>query len=248
MALYNIAYGPILAFAVLSGAAYIDVAKADVFALNSGHGPPLATDNQDGFVDTLEREIFRRLGHDVVIHRVPAERSLLNVDTGIDDGNGPRIAGLSRMYPNIRQVPESIMTYDFVAFTRDADFVPTNWDSLKPYDTAIITGWKILEKNVVGTRSLTKVRSPEQLFALLMQGRVDVVIFEKWEGLHLIRELGLEGVRMLDPPLAQRDMYLYVNKQHEALLAPMADTLRQIKADGTYQAVFDDVLAELETN
>lgn len=240
------AYGLIVALAAFLDVVFIDAAKADVFSLNSGHGPPLATDEQDGFVDTLEREILRRLGHDVVIQRVPAERSLLNVDTGIDDGNGPRIAGLTRLYPNIRQVSEPIMTYDFVAFTRDVDFVPTNWDSLRPYDTAIINGWKILEKNVVGTRSLTKVRGPEQLFALLMQGRVDVVIFEKWEGLHLIRELGLEGVRMLDPPLAQRDMYLYVNQKHEALLAPMAETLRQIKADGTYQSIFDDVLAELE--
>ena len=102
-------WGVFSAFLALS-AALSGSAGADLFLLNSGHGPPLATDRQDGFVDVLEAAVFARLGHDVAIERVPAERSLLNVNLGIDDGNGPRIGGLSRIYPNIRQVPEPVMT------------------------------------------------------------------------------------------------------------------------------------------
>ena len=72
------------------------------------------------------------------------------------------------------------MTYDFVVFARGGiEFIPGDWSSLEPYDVAIINGWKILEKNVLATRSLTKVRDPQQLFDLLSQGRVDVVVYER---------------------------------------------------------------------
>ena len=49
------------------------------------------------------------------------------------------------------------MEYKMSVFSRKLDFTVAGPDSLKPYDVGIITGWKILERNIVGTHSLTKL-------------------------------------------------------------------------------------------
>ena len=56
---------------------------------------------------------------------------------------------------------------------------------------------------------------------------------------------GLAGIRLLEPPLAQREMYLYLNARHEPLVAQVADALREVKRDGTLQRAFDDILRPL---
>ena len=49
---------------------------------------------------------------------VPAERALRNVNDGIEDGNFLRIAGMSDKYPELVQVPEKLVVWEFVAFSR----------------------------------------------------------------------------------------------------------------------------------
>jgi polar amino acid transport system substrate-binding protein len=207
--------------------------------LSSEDGPPYTMPDGSGIVDGVLKEAFRRVGVEVTIISVPAERALINANEGIEDGNFLRIAGLSEKYPRLIQVPEKLVDYDFVAFSRHVGVATAGWESLRPFNVAFVRGWKILEENVTGARSLQKVRDQEILFHLLDKGRVDLVIYSRRGGMLVIKELGLEGVKVLEPPLARREMFLYLNDRHAAWVAPVSEALRNMKEDGAYQRIMD---------
>ncbi len=143
-------------------------AGAEPLVLSTAFGsPPMHTQAQDGRFDRLMGEAFARIGCEVEVVGNPAERGLLNADSGLDDGDGPRVAGLERTYTRLVRVPERVMRMAFVGFAAaDGPRDLSGWAGLAEYDVGIIRGWKILERNVRG-RSLAVVRTPDILFGLL---------------------------------------------------------------------------------
>ncbi len=205
--------------------------------LSSADGPPFSKPDETGIIDRVLKEAFRRLAIEISIIAVPAERALLNAGEGNDDGTFSRIAGMSEKYPGLVQVPEKIVDFEFVAFSRNIDMETKGWASLQPYDVAIITGWKILEENIKNTRSLHKVRDEKILFNLLARNQVDIVVYSRLGGEATIREMGLTGIKVLGPPFAVREMFLYLNQKHAGLIAPVSESLKNMKEDGAYQSV-----------
>lgn len=207
---------------------------AATIVLNTADEYPLSTIDGRGYEDQIVSEAFRRIGVDVKISHLPSERALVNADRGIDDGNFARIAGLERIYPNLVIVPEKLTDFEFTAFSKDPSIRISGWKSLKPYSVAIVTGWKILEENIVGTRSLTKVSSPESLFQLLAQDRADIVVFDRTQGNAVIKKLGVQGVYALTPLLARQAMFMYLNRRHAELARKLPRVLREMKRDGSF--------------
>ena len=203
---------------------------------------PLSRDDQTGFYDQILIEAFRRAGQPVRIAHLPTERSITNADLGITDGEFPRISGLRSIYPNLRIVPEKIVDFEFVAFTWRTDIQITDWSSCKPYNVAIVTGWKILEANLADVKSLIRVQNQQLLFTLLAKHRADIVVYSRFEGYEMIRKFDLKSILALEPPLAKREMFLYLHKEHLPLIPEIAKQLRSIKHDGTYDRIFKKTL------
>ena len=214
------------------------------FKLNITLTAPLGTQDRQGFLDLVVTEMLHRVGYMPDFEFAHEERGLRALDQGLDDGNLPRVAGLERIYPNIRQVPGKVMDFNFQVFSKNPDVVIDDWESLQNYDVAFVTGWKILEKNIKA-RTITKVSTSDQLFLLLDRDRTQLVIYEKWQGLELIRKLGLKGIVALEPPLITKEVFLYVNKRHETLVPELAHALEQMKIDGSYQRIEDRTLGPL---
>lgn len=218
---------------------------AETLSVNTASSAPLATPRQDGYSDLIAIEVFERIGRSITIQIVPGERSLINLDHGIDDAVFVRISGMETDYPNVRMVPEKIMDSNFVAFTLDPNVKVKKWADLKSYSVAYINGWKIFEQKVQDAKFVTKVSNPSQLFDLLAAGRADVVLFEMWRGLKIIRERSMTQVRALSPPLAIKEMFMYVHKKHDDLVNKLATTIRAMKADGTFEKFYEQTLAPL---
>lgn len=212
-----------------------DAAKSnDLFHINTPLHPPITTTKHDGFEDMLAKELFHRLGFsNVIIDIVPAERGLINLNNGIDDAILTRVAGLEKIYPNIVRITEVANTREYTAFARKGIHIIT-WNDLEKYDVAHINGWKIFEKNVKKYRSLIKVRGPEQLFSLLENKRVDVVLYGLDAGRYMLKKHGIKGVVAVEPPLANKKKYFYLHKRHAALIPEANRILRQIKQEGKY--------------
>jgi len=187
-------------------------------------------------LQALAGEAFRRVGLEFKLVGLPSERSLHAANLGEIDGEGLRVAGLGAQYPNLVQVPERFLGVSFVAFAKDPSIrLDQGWDSLKPYSVAFIIGWKMFEANATGARVVNKVDKPEQMFRMLEGDRIQLALYTRADGTALVRSLGLRGIAPLSPALKDVDMYLYLHRRHEALAPQVAQALREMKADGSYQ-------------
>jgi polar amino acid transport system substrate-binding protein len=222
--------------------------RPPLLQLTTASYPVLSTPAQDGFIDQITKTMFQRLGIDINITLIPAERALINVDQGIDDGLVQRVGGLQKQYPHTFHLEEKTMDLEFSAFTRRNNPTITQWQEFTPYSVALITGWKIYEKNLEGHPNLIKVKEPRQLFELLQNGRVDYVLLTKWNGLGIMNDMGMrDDFIVVEPPLAIEAMYLYLNEKHLELAPRLNQALRDIKADGTYEQIYAQTLRPLNT-
>ncbi len=218
------------------------LAATPKLVLNTSYTAPITEPDKLGVLDIFYQELFKRLGFDFQIQYLPAERALINANNGIDDGDVCRILGLDEKYTNLVRVPEAIMQYEHVIFTRNFDFKVTGPDDLKPYDIGVVKGWKIIEWNTTTARSVTLVDEGEQLFAMLADGRIDLGIIERMTGMMHTKNLGFKNIRILEPAFLTGDWYLYLNKKHENLVPIIAKEIRQMKDDGSHQRIFDTAL------
>jgi polar amino acid transport system substrate-binding protein len=219
-------------------------AEMPVLVLNDTNEPPFTTIDGTGFVDAVAGEMFRRAGVRLRLVRLPAERGLLNANAGIDDGDLVRIAGLEAHYPNLVRVPEKLLDWDFTAFAKDAA-LPARWETLRTRPVGHIRGWKIYEQHLAGTPHVVTAEDSAQLFRQLQRGRIEVALYARWQGLSLIRREGLKGVHALEPPLATREMFIYLHRRHAALAPQLAAALRAIKAEGLYDRLYRERVLSL---
>lgn len=212
-------------------------AHADTLRLNSGVGAPYFQPDKKGFLDLLVPEIFRRIGIEAVaVQYAASERAMINANNGIDDGVAMRIAGLEKIYPNLMRVNEKVIDNEFVAYATRVELATTGFDVFKDYHVGYISGWKVFESALPSDTAVTRAKDAAQLFTLLANNRADMVLFERWQGNHILQERGIKA-HMLRPPLVSTEMFMYLHKRHAHLLDAAARALRAMKADGSYQRI-----------
>lgn len=212
-------------------------AQKPVLTIGVTNSPPLSLPDQSGMLDRMLKEAFSRIGIHVEFVTLPSERSLVEAEIGSIDGDNNRVAGLQSRYPHLIQVPESNMTYEFMAFTTRPGMAIKDWGDLAPLNVAYIIGWKIFEDNVKASR-VTKVPSSAQLFSFLKAERADVVLYDRIGGNYHLKEFGITQGYAVEHPLAKREMFLYLNAKHADLVPALAKVLRAMKADGSHARFF----------
>ncbi len=203
---------------------------------------PVSTKRQDGYLDLIYKEAFSRMGVNLQINHLPSERSLRNANKGIIDGDILRVGNISNLYPNLIKVPEKIIDMDFVAFTNSVKFSTTHWEKIQPFSIGLIRGWKIFEINTDKAKTVTKVRDADLLFKLLKKNRIDIALYERFEGYGKIKQLDLKGFYTLEPPLASKKMFLYLNKKHAHLIPKLVIIIKEMKQDGTFKKIHKSTL------
>ena len=222
-----------------------NVSADNILVLNTTGNEPLNSSNQNGFMDIVTKEALKRIGYKLKTLQLPAERGLKNANAGIEDGEMSRVAGLSKTYPNLIQVPEKIMDWEFVVFSEKKISLSRSWHNLSYKQVSFLNGWKILEANVPTNASIVKVNKPSQLFSLLKKKRTDYIIYEKWGGLLLLKTQKLKNISLLKPALAKKEMFIYLHKKHRHLVIKLSSALKQMKSDGSYQKIFNLILKPL---
>lgn len=217
-------------------------AAAQTLYLNTGVREPYTTPERTGFLDQIVAELFGRLGMSAQVLVYDAtERGIINANKGIEDGLVLRIRGLDKAYGNLVMVPEKLIDNDFVAVSVSLDIATDSWAALKPYEIAYIIGWKVFEANLPAAKEITTVSDADQLFNLLRADRTELILYERWQAQWRLRQPGARG-RILEPPLARTEMFMYLHKDKAALVPRLSEELARMKQDGTYQAIFDRTL------
>ena len=218
--------------------------NAQTLVLNDTSGPPFTTPDGTGFFDILVSRAFKMAGLNLKLVRTPPERALLNANAGIDDGELARIKGINKTYKNLVRVPEKLIDWNFVALTRNSDIMVSDWNDLQKYDIGFIRGWKILENNTSRHSKVSIVRSRRELFSMLDKNRIDIALYTKWMGLAIVKKNNITGIRVLEPPLAIREMYIYLHKKNSSHVANIANALKKMKESGEYQKLFDQKIIQ----
>jgi len=221
-------------------------AAADQFLLLTGAREPYSNAEQTGFLDRIAHEAFARLGHSAEVEILPPARAIETVNKGEADGDMQRIPGLEAEFPNLVMVPEPVNTYEFTGFMA-ADSAPNDISRLRDLSGRTVSylhGWKFYELNLPPGANAIVVNRPVQMFELIRSGRVEIALFSRWSAHYWARKLNMK-IRVLAPPFKSLDMYIYLNRRHRGLVADLADTLRTMKRDGSYQKIRATTLERL---
>ncbi len=215
----------------------------NTFVIGTSYKSLLSNAEQTGMLDLIVKEAFNRLDITAELPFLPAERSIMAANSGIHDGELNRIEGMESMYPNLVRVPESNMDFKFVAFSKNKDFETTDWSTLNSLCVGFIKGWKIFEKNMKNHPDLIYVNSAEQLFRQLDKEHIDIALYGELVGYAQLKEMNVTDYKVLSPPLATKKMYMYLNKKHETLAPRVAESLKNMKMDGTYDRIVTQTTA-----
>ena len=196
----------------------------------------VGNDPATSIAEQILQEAYHRLGIKLVVHKLPGERTLFYANDGKMDGELYRKLGMEREYPNLVIVPVPLQTYEIVIFSHGTSFPVNGWESLRPYTLGFMRGIKIVQENTHGMK-IEAVPTMQQAFEKMMMGRTDLVLGNRASGMAIVKAMNLEGVTVLEPPLASFPVYHYLNKKHEDLVPALTRVLRQMQADKTIERI-----------
>ncbi|PXX50491.1 MULTISPECIES: substrate-binding periplasmic protein [Aquitalea] len=178
------------------------------------------------------KEAYRRIGMTALASPLPSKRAIAAADSGSNDGDAIRAEGMEIQYPHLLRVPEPVMSIDTYAFTTQAEGLEIKgWNSLRGHQVCIRQGI-FLQEAKTNQLLVSHVVTIADAIRMLIAGRCDVATLSKWAWLE-IAEMHAGNIRQLQPALASNRMYHYLNIRNAHLLAPLAQALQQMKADGT---------------
>jgi len=180
---------------------------------------------------SLIRAAYKTLGYDIKIHRLPGARSIVQVNRGELDAELMRIKGMEKSFHYLIPVKTHLLYMQVSAFSNNKQINVQSFSDLKPYRLAYELGFKLLENNTKGM-DVIKTNGPHHAFRVLSEGKADIVIDLKLDGLAHIQQQGLQYIHIIEPALKTFPVYHYLHVQHKALVRPLEQALLNLHESG----------------
>ncbi len=185
-------------------------------------------------------EAFARLGYQFRLVFQPGERSMIDANQGVADGEAARIMNLDgKRYANLIRVPESIITMQEGAYAVDDSITVDGWKSLTntAYRVGSLKGIKATEQKLplyFDNEHIVSFTTPKQGFAMLKAGRIDLFfVGAQVEGSPLMQSGEYDGVKRVGV-VETKILYPWLHKRHRELVQPLADVLQTMKSEGIF--------------
>ena len=220
---------------------------AQTLYISTGFTPPVS----DFFRLVLEELDHRLPDIDIQFQVLPAERSLLLVDKGTNDGECCRIPQfVLKTHPNLVPVRESFYSVRFNVFARADSAHIERFEDLRPFSVGTVKGWKAAVNNLqrIEPSELHIVTHPSQLFRMLNDRRIDYAVMGYMSGMHSIRQLGFDQLQVQQPPLVEKPLYLLLADKHRALIPLISDTIKAMLDDGSIQRIHERIMRTPRTS
>ena len=141
-----------------------------------------------------------------------------------------------------------MLTVAVTLFAAKNDITVETWEDLKPYTVAYKRGRKNFEKgvnNVLPPEQILAMDTDEDALRMVVRGRADLAITNAPEILVIISKNPDLADLVQVSQLSQARIYSYLHKKHEALAPVIAETIENMKEDGTFQQIVDTVSEEM---
>jgi ABC-type amino acid transport substrate-binding protein len=214
-------------------------------------GAPLQNYQTSIIVRVLE-EAFRRHNISFTAQHYPSARSLVISNSGEADGELHRNYKFHEVtgnkYPNLIRIESKMLTVSITAFAATPDIAVKTWDDLKPYTVAYKRGRKNAEKQlskVLPSEQILAMDTDEDALRMVVRGRVDLALGNAPEIFVVISKNAELTDLVPVAQLSRTQTYSYIHKKHKVLAPVIAETIEDMKQDGTFQQIVDTVSEEM---
>jgi ABC-type amino acid transport substrate-binding protein len=187
------------------------------------------------------------MGYDFQLVYHPPEREIIEVNSGHIQGLAGRYSGFSteKKHPNIIRVEEPIYYLQYIGLSMNPSIRIDGWETVKGYKITYEQGTKYIEDNIykyVNKTDVIVAMSFKQSLELLKSGRVDLYL--EIDDVQAIVKLLPENKNIKfywAGNLGKVVIYPFVNRKETELAANLSETLRVMKADGTYDKLLKTI-------
>ena len=199
------------------------------------------------FIEAIMHETFKRAEMNVNLQVLPNKRSLINANSGVDDGEATRVWEINKYYTNLIPVPAESFKIEIVAVT-SRNLKIEKVSDLRNYNVGVINGMKIavLMAEEANPLSLSKVAEHDTLLKMLKADRLDVALVNKASLFNHIDIIKDRGFYLVAEPMMTRPLYMQLHKKNEKYIPRLQTALESMHADGTYQKMYHDVFGKKE--
>lgn len=190
---------------------------------------------------------YERLGMEMVIKDLPAQRALHEANAGFVDGELYRIKNVHLKYTNLIMIPTQIGIMEGVAITKENIPAITSWEELSKIRTCIRNGVKFSE---AGTRNfkVRAVSSNPQLFSMLEKNRCDAIVIARLTSIPMgIDFMKRTNIKINYGVLQVYPLYHYLHKKNESLAPKLIKVLEEMQAEGVMSEIREQFISEIST-
>lgn len=197
----------------------------------------------NGFVAEIIREAFKRSGYELQLDFYPWARVVKLASEGKYDGYAPEYYSEEIKQHSVFSDPFKGGPLGFFK-RKDEDINYSNLEDLKPYRIGVVRGY-VNTAEFDAADYLEKDEAVDDLTNLrkLLKKRINLAVMDKYVGAYLLKqnmpdEAG--DLVFLEPPLKVLDLYVCFSlkaPEYEAKLKAFNEGLKQIKDDGTFDAI-----------
>lgn len=184
---------------------------------------------------------YRKLGIQANFVALPATRGKSMWDAGKMDAVAVKV--IDNGLQDAVKVNVPIVVEEAVVFSTEKDFTVAGFDSLKPYVVGYVHGIIYLDDRLKDIPQKETAPNLESLFRKLEAGRTDVAVDSRF-AFCLVRKLGLNHIRILEPSLEKRLGYHFLHARHRQLVPALENVLRDMERDGSIKKMQDEAAQE----
>ncbi|MFT7261916.1 MAG: polar amino acid transport system substrate-binding protein [Glaciecola sp.] len=184
-------------------------------------------------------EIYRNIGYEMKLMRFPSTRSLVEANLGTTQGELMRIKEIQKDYPNLVRIPYPISSIKSMALTLSGQPEINNVEGLLSKRVGVLRGLKY-------TNTLTQnldreiLNSIDSLFAVLLAGRVDVILFPELDAQKYIKSHQLDDkVNISTYPIVDIPLYHFVHKDSRTVIELLNKKMSEMNATGALATLID---------
>jgi len=188
---------------------------------------------------------YDRLGIEIHVIDLPAERAIVMSNTGRVDGELYRIKNIHHKYKNLIMVPIEIGILEGMAITKNKSLSIDGWDKLSSHRVCIRRGVKFSEE---GTRKykVRPVTFNAQLFDMLAKNRCDVITIARITSIPLVVSfVKKNNTQLYERVLQTYPLYHYLHKKNAHLLPKLVKVLKNMKKEGLISKIRSEFISKV---
>ncbi|MFT5755845.1 MAG: polar amino acid transport system substrate-binding protein [Alteromonadaceae bacterium] len=217
-------------------------------------GKPLAIEYEFASIEHLiEQEVgrivlpqmYRNIGIDITITPLPAKRAQFLANTGAKDGEIMRIETYGDENTHTIRVPTPYYYLETMPFILKGSNVDIHRkEDLSKYKLAKIRGVKHTNNITKGLTNVYEMNSTANMFRMLQNEKVDVVLTNTLDGNLILEKLGYDNIVSINNALAVLPLYHYIHEKNKALVPLIDQEILRLKKSGELKKLIK--LAEQE--